>query len=130
MNSYQISALMPREIDLFVSQNYIDATTRAELDKLIALKARIAESNLRLTALKKEMQEISDDQKCLRENIDKLKSTPEAKQLITRYIAKADAQETRLEQIAKETKAAEAEQERLQTELAKSVKEFKFERKL
>jgi hypothetical protein len=66
----------------------------------------------------------------LRENIEKLKGTPEAKQLITRYIAKADTQETRLEQIVKEKKAAEDEQVRLNEELRKAVGEFKFDRKL
>ena len=80
--------------------------------------------------LKEEVEAIEEDQKRLRENIDKLKNTPEAKQLITRYIAKADAQETRLEQIEKEKKAAETEQGLLAIELAKAVREFKFDRKL
>ena len=129
-DTYQISALTRNDIELFVSRKYIDDSTKAELDRLMDLQSRINASKVKVEALEKESEAIEDDQKRLRENIDKLKSTPEAKQLITRYIAKADAQETRIEQIAKETKAAEAEQEQLQTELAKGVKEFKFDRKL
>ena len=129
-DTYQISALTRNDIELFVSRKYIDDSTKAELDRLMDLQSRINASKVKVEALEKESEAIEEDQKRLRENIDKLKSTPEAKQLITRYIAKADAQETRIEQIAKETKAAEAEQERLQTELAKGVKEFKFDRKL
>ena len=129
-DTYQISALTRNDIELFVSRKYIDDSTKAELDRLMDLHSRILASSAKVEALEKESEAIEDDQKRLRENIDKLKSTPEAKQLITRYIAKADAQETRIEQIAKETKAAETEQERLQAELAKGVKEFKFDRKL
>lgn len=130
MDSYQISTLTPREIDLFVTQNYIDAAIRLELEKLLDLKSRIVMTEARLTRLTKEIKEINEDQKRLRDNIEKLKSTAEAKQLIARYIGKADAQETRLEQIEKERKGAEAEQGQLQIELAKAVHEFNFDRKL
>lgn len=130
MDSYQISTLTPREIDLFVAQNYIDAAIRVELERLLNLKSLIVTTDAQLAQLTKEIQEIGEDQKRLRDNIEKLKSTSEAKQLIARYIAKADSQETRLEQIEKEKKAATEEQTRLQNELQKAMKEFKFDRKL
>lgn len=129
-DSYQISQITRRDIEIFVSRKYIDDATRAELDKLLELQARISGLQAKVEKLDEEAEAIDDDQKRLRENIDKLKNTPEAKQLITRYIAKADAQETRLEQIDKEKKAAEEEQGRLQIELSKAVREFKFDRKL
>jgi len=129
-DSYQISQITRRDIEIFVSRKYIDDATRAELDKLLELQARISGLQAKVEKLDEEAEAIDDDQKRLRENIDKLKNTPEAKQLITRYIAKADAQETRLEQIEKEKKAAEEEQGRLQIELSKAVREFKFDRKL
>lgn len=129
-DTYQISLLKPSDIELFYSRKYIDDATKTELEKLQDINQQIHALQTKVEALENENTEIENDQKRLRENIEKLKSTPEAKQLITRYIAKADAQETRIEQIAKETKAAEAEQERLQAELAKGVKEFKFDRKI
>ncbi|MBL8206197.1 MAG: hypothetical protein JNM09_18320 [Blastocatellia bacterium] len=129
-DSYQISQITRRDIEIFVSRKYIDDATKAELDKLLELQARISGLQAKVEKLDEEAEAIDDDQKRLRENIDKLKNTPEAKQLITRYIAKADAQETRLEQIDKEKKAAEEEQGRLQIELSKAVREFKFDRKL
>ena len=130
MDTYQISTLTPKEIDLFVAQNYIDGGIQTELEKIIALKFRSKTAGLQILALHREAQEISEDQKRLRENIEKLKSTIGARQLITRYIAKANSQETRLEQIVKEKKAAEDEQARLESQLEKAVKEFKFDRKL
>jgi uncharacterized protein YfcZ (UPF0381/DUF406 family) len=80
--------------------------------------------------LGEEVEAIEADQKRLRENIEMLKGTAEAKQLITRYIAKADTQESRLEQIEKEMKAAETEQAQLKIQFAAAVKEFKFDRNL
>ena len=129
-DTFQIARITRWDIELFVSRKYIDDATKAELDKLLELRLQINGLTAKDHKLDEEVTDIEEDQKRLSENIDKLKSTPEAKLLITRYIAKADAQETRLKQITKEKKAAEEEQERLQIELAKAVKEFKFDRKL
>ena len=129
-DSYQISQITRQNIELFISRKYIDDATKAELDKLLDLQVRINGLVGKVEKLKEEVEAIEEDQKRLRENIDKLKNTPEAKQLIVRYIAKADAQETRLEQILKEKKAAEEQQVQLQSELQKAVKEFKFDRKI
>jgi len=117
MDTYQLANLSSRDVELFVTSNYIDAAMRAELEKLIDLKLRIGKESLRITALDKEAGEIGEDQKRLRENIATLRNTNEAKQLVARYIAKAGEQETRLEGIAKEKHAA-------QDALAKLTAEF------
>src|SRR5581483_7662098 len=75
MDSYALSNLTSRDIEVFAANNYIDAATRAELGKLIDLKARIAATDTRLAAVSREAEEIAKDQQRLRENIDKLKST-------------------------------------------------------
>ncbi len=54
----------------------------------------------------------------------------DAKQLVARYIAKADQQETCLEQIAKEKKAAQEELNRWQAKLNAAIKNPTLERKL
>jgi hypothetical protein len=130
MDSYQLSNLTRRDVELFVSSNYIDAATRAELEKLIELKSRIAAVHARIEAADNEAEEIEEDQKRLRENIDKLKSTAEAKQLIARYVAKADAQETRLEQLDKDKRAANEKRARLQAELDAAIRAFALNRQL
>jgi hypothetical protein len=107
MDTYQIASLTQKDVTLFVRSNYIDDAMRAELEKLIDLKSRIVNEKAKIDALDKEAAAISDDQKRLRENIATLKNTNEAKQLVTRYIAKAGEQETRLEQISKEKRAAQ-----------------------
>ncbi len=129
-DTIQISQIRRSDIELFISRKYIDDATKIELDKLLELQTRINAAEAKVEKLDEESEAIEKDQERLRENIEKLKGTPEAKQLITRYIAKADTQETRLEQIVKEKKAAEDEQVRLNEELRKAVGEFKFDRKL
>lgn len=70
------------------------------------------------------MRSISEDQRRSRENIESLAKTPEAKALITRYISKADEQESRLEQIEKDKKSLAGEKERLERELATEIRNF------
>jgi len=51
-----------------------------------------------------------------------LKNTNEAKQLVARYIAKAGEQESRLEQIAKEKREAQAALAKLTSEFDAAVR--------
>ncbi len=130
MDTYQLANLTSRDVELFVTSNYIDAAMRAELDKLIDLKSRIGKENSRVEALDKEAKEIGDDQKRLRENIATLKNTNEAKQLVARYIAKAGEQETRLEQIAKEKHAAQDAMAKLTAEFDAAVRALVIDKPL
>jgi uncharacterized protein (DUF3084 family) len=130
MDSYQLANLTSRDVELFITSNYIDAAMRAELEKLIEMKVRIGKESLRIEALNKEAGEIGDDQKRLRENIATLKNTNEAKQLVARYIAKAGEQETRLEQIAKEKRAAQDALAKLTAEFDASVRALAINREM
>ena len=66
----------------------------------------------------------------MRENIKALTATAEARQLIARYVAKADTQESRLEQLEKDRRAALEEQARLQAELSAAIRAFALDRQL
>jgi len=59
-----------------------------------------------------------------------LTSTAEAKQLITRYVAKANDQETRLEQIEKERVSLGQQRVKLHAELASAIQGVSFDRKI
>ena len=118
------------DLELFIARGYIDAPTRAALEKLIELKDRIAANAARLLAINSEAAEITEDQARLRENIKALTATTEAKQLISRYVAKADTQESRLEQLEKDRRAALEEQARLQAELNSAIRGFALDRQL
>ena len=128
--TYALSNLTPDHIQLFVSRRYIDDATRAALQNILDLKARLVAAHARVAAIDQEINGIGQDQKRLRENIETLTKTPEARQLITRYVQKADQQETRLEQLAKEKQAAEEERARLQAQLDATLRTLSLERNL
>ena len=130
MDSYVLTNFTRSELELFVSRNYIDAKTRAELEKLIETKTRIAAADARADAIKTEATEIAVDQERLRENIKALTGTAEAKQLIARYVAKADTQESRLEQLEKDRRAVAEERANLQAQLEAAIRGFALDRPL
>src|SRR5258707_3074277 len=113
MDSYALLNFSRKDLELFISSNYIDATTRAVMEKIIDIKSRMAAAEARIETIDQEVTEIGTDQQRLRDNIKALTATAEAKQLITRYVAKADTQETRLEELNKYTQAQHAEADRV-----------------
>jgi hypothetical protein len=130
MDSYALLDFTRQELELFVSRNYIDANTRGVLERIIDLKSRMAAAEARIEAIDKEVEEIGTDQQRLRDNIKALTATAEARQLITRYVSKADTQETRLEQLTKDKQVQQAEAVRLQTELESLVRSVAIDREL
>ncbi|MGE3466042.1 MAG: hypothetical protein AB7J13_03845 [Pyrinomonadaceae bacterium] len=126
MDKYNLSTLSPKDMDLFVAGRIIDDATRAKMSKLIELRMQINQINTRLLANETETAEITKDQERFRENIEALAKTPDAKQLIVRYIAKANDQETRLEEINKDRQSMIAEKDRLERELATEIKNFEI----
>ena len=60
----------------------------------------------------------------------RLPLTAEAKQLISRYVSKADTQETRLEQLNKEKQTLNGETARLQGELEAVIRGLAIDHKL
>lgn len=126
--TYALINIAPDTIQLFFSRHYIDDATRAALQNIIDLRSRVAAADAHIAAIDKEIREIGDDQKRLRENIEALTKTVEAKQLITRYVAKADEQETRLEQLTKDRKALSDERARLQGEFGAALRNLDINR--
>jgi uncharacterized protein (DUF3084 family) len=130
MDTYALMNFTRSDLQLFITRNNIDAQTRATLEKFIDLKARIADVDARIAANNKEAEEISQDQERLRENIKALTATAEAKQLIARYVSKADEQETRLEQLTKDRRALSEERARVQAEFDTALRELDISKNL
>lgn len=126
MDKYDLMSLSPKDLDLFVATRTIDEPTRARLMKLIDLRMQINQINARLAKSQEENELITKDQERFRENIEALAKTPEAKLLIARYIAKANEQESRLEQLTTERRTMTAEKEKLERELAIEIMNFEM----
>jgi hypothetical protein len=130
VDTFALSNVTPDQLGLFVSRRYIDEPTRVALQKIVEIKSRLTAIDARLAAIEAEVTEIGEDQTRLRENIETLSQTAEAKQLIARYVAKADQQETRIEQLTKERQTANEERARLQTQLDAAIRDLSFDRNL
>lgn len=129
MEVYTISNITSKEMDVFVEKHYLDDETRAALQAILDLKVRIAETMRSLERLDEESKEIEEDQARVRENLKSLGTTSEAKALVARYIAKANEQETRVEQIAAERNRMRAAREALQSELDRSIRSLAVDRR-
>ena len=126
VDSYQISGLRREDLELFLTRKYIDEPNRAKLNRLIEIREEIAKVDASIRALGEEEKAIANDQARLRENIEALAKTPEAKTLIARYIAKADSQESRIEAITRERQTRIRERETLQMSLQSEIKSFEL----
>lgn len=126
MDKYSLTSLSPIDLDVFVARRFIDEATRQKLAKLIDLRMKINDLNGRIHKADLEIETISKDQSRFRENIEALAKTPEAKTLIERYLSKANEQESRLEQIAKDKDAMNEEKSRLESELAEAIRNFEL----
>ncbi len=127
MDSYSLSTFSPKDLDVFVAGRFIDEPVRQKLAKLVDLRMRINQINEKLAAAEKETEEITKDQERFRENIEALTKTTEAKQLIARYIAKANTQESRLEEMNKEKQTMIDEKYKLEVELAVEIKNLEIQ---
>ncbi|MGH9872672.1 MAG: hypothetical protein ACRD9S_09415 [Pyrinomonadaceae bacterium] len=130
MDKYAISNLTPRDLELFVSRRYLDESSRAALETIISLKGQIADIGKELNELESETEEISTDQDRLRENIKALGQTADARQLIGRYVGKANEQETRIEQLTRERRTKVSARLQLQLQLDKAIRALAIDRKL
>lgn len=126
MDAYRINALKREDLDLFISRRYIDEPTRQKLQNLINLRTKLAEIDAKLKTLDEEEKSISADQSRIRENIEALTKTPEAKQLINRYIAKANEQESRIETITKERQTLKTERANIDSQLSEQIRFFEI----
>lgn len=124
MESYQLTTLNRVDLQMFFTKGYINDETRARLEKIIDIRSQLAQIEARLNGFDDEVEKIEEDQKRLRENIEALSKTPEAKTLIARYIAKANDQETRLEEMEKERKALNEQKLQLARDLAAAIRSF------
>jgi len=129
-DSFSLSDFNRGQLDLFISRRYIDEQTRQVLERIIDLKAQLVRAEEQLQENNRDSTAIAQDQQRLRENIKTLTSTAEAKQLIARYVSKANEQENSLERLESERKKIMEERTRLQNELAAAIRGVSLDRKI
>jgi hypothetical protein len=129
-DSFSLADFNRGQLDLFISRRYIDEQTRQVLERIVDLKAQLIRAEEQLQENNRDSTAIAQDQQRLRENIKTLTSTAEAKQLIARYVSKANEQENSLERLEAERKKIMEERTRLQNELASAIRGVSLDRKI
>jgi hypothetical protein len=130
VETYQIADVDRDEINLFVTQRYIDDATRKEMENLLDMRLKISTLDAQIASADKEIKEIGEDQARLRENIKALTQTAEARQLIARYVTKAGEQESRIEQLNRDRQTAAVERSRVQQQFEAAVRAFDIKREI
>lgn len=121
MDKYELRTLSPKDLLALVVKKTIDEATRAKLAPLVDLRIKLNDIDVKIERGEKETEEITADQARLRENIEALTKTNSAKDLIARYISRANEQESRLETLSTERRALLAEKDTLEKQLANAI---------
>ncbi|HIJ41850.1 MAG TPA: hypothetical protein HPP90_12350 [Deltaproteobacteria bacterium] len=119
-----VTNLTPDQIVVLSSRGYFSAAAMKQLEKIGAVKSRIAQIDLELEALGKERAQMFEDQKRLRENLRGLGQTTEEKALRSRYVNQLDSQETRLQGISQKHAGLMEQKEAARQQLEKGMTEL------
>jgi hypothetical protein len=115
-------------IRFYLQQRYLSEAAKAFLAQLIASQGEINRLRARESALSQERTRVTEDQARARENLKVLRDTAPAElEMRKKYLAQIERIETRLEQIAEESRQAASQRQQLEAELSKKVQEFRDE---
>ena len=128
--TWSLSDLNRPRILFFLRQKYIDAATRAFLEKVVALQSEIRNLKSGLDGLKSESTRIFSDQQRLRANLKSLGRSESEKSYRNRIVQQLNQQEDRIQAMIAQVKEHELSLRQKERELAKMIGGFKFEKKL
>jgi hypothetical protein len=110
INRYQISNINDSQIKFFLEQKMINPEVEKALRQVVKQSNDIAVLEAVINGRRAQINNISEDQKRLRENMKALKGSAEEKALIERYVRELNEQEDRVQSLTKEI--AELQQKR------------------
>ncbi len=130
MDTYAVSNLSARNLEVFISRGYLDESSRKALEAIIEAKSQISEIGLAIEEFDQEISQIAVDQSRLRENIKVLGQNSEAKKLIGRYLSKANEQESRIDHLNLERRTKAAQLLELKSRLDSLIRTLALDRRL
>lgn len=125
--TYTISNLDSEMVGIFGREKTITPQIEAALREVLERQRSLAELEARSEMLEGERERIFSDQERVRENLKSLKGSTEEKALVQRYTQQLNAQEDRLQQLAKEIEAAEGAAEKARGELEAYIAGLAFD---
>jgi hypothetical protein len=126
-NSFAVSDIETRQLDVFVSAGSINKSMEDEFRRILAQKQVVRGFQSQISVREQEVERIVEDQQRLRENMKSLKGSAEEKALLQRYTQQLNDQETRLELLRKEMDDLEAKVEKEQVTLDSLIQALSFD---
>ncbi len=118
---FELTNLDDNQIKLFLAQKSINPEVEGALRKIVEQKDRVAALDAEISQRDDETKKIYDDQQRLRENLKALKGSQEERALTQRYTQQLADQETRLENLQRESADFQAKRNQAQAELEKMI---------
>lgn len=129
-DSCSLSNLDADTVRYWVSSRYIDEETQGLFMELVEMSANIEGFEKASEDAKRELEEIRENQKRLRENLQALSDSQQERRLRERYVGELEAQEDRIAALAEEIKSARAEMSKLKKARKKKVRGIAFKKEL
>ncbi|RKH53062.1 hypothetical protein [Corallococcus llansteffanensis] len=130
VRQYHIGNLGLDEVAFFLDSRFIDARVAQTLRDVVALREKLSQLDRDTQRLSEEREQLFKDQERIRSNIDSLKSGASQRELVERFVTKLNAQEDRLETIARELERLEQERARLQADVNQRIQSLSYETEL
>jgi len=124
---YALSGVTDDQIELFLRQKSINSDIAKALRAIVAQKNVVADSDEKIRAQQKSIDQIFSDQGRLRENMKALKGSAEEKTLLQRYTKQLDEEETELDTLRKGKQATEKEQQLASAVLQHMIQELQLD---
>ena len=128
--TYALSNVTSELITLWIRQKDINPAIEKLLRPLAAKKAGINSLQRQIQRLDAEQAEIFQDQKRVRDNLNRMGRSPDEARLRQRYISQMEAQENRLAALRLERDRLKAAVEKARAELAEMLDKITFDREV
>jgi hypothetical protein len=115
------------QLAYWLEQRYVDAATEKVLRQVLEAQRQLADVNVHLARLNEERERIHTEQGRIRQNLESLGDRTSEKELRERFVRTLGAQEDRLEQIAAEVQARNAEHARARERINHLLANLEFE---
>ena len=125
--TYELSNLTDDQVAVFVKQGTITPEMAQALARISAQKAIVTKLEEEMENRQKDIDRIVEDQGRLRENMKALRGSAEEKALLQRYAKQLDEQETQLEALRKKIQDTEAQRDKANGQLKKTIDDLQIE---
>jgi hypothetical protein len=129
-NRYMLSNVGDSEIKFFLEQKMINADVEKALRQVVSQKNDIAVLDGVISGRRSEENNISEDQKRVRENMKALKGSAEEKALVERYVRELNEQEDHVQTLRKEISDLQQKRDAAQSRLNGMIETLQMEARL